>query len=57
MSSYPSVQKDFTYPVGHLHVLVSQECEGVHFNQLVGLVKCDITAKAFVLPCSSIENK
>ena len=34
-SLYPSMQKDFKYPVG-------QECEGVDFNQLVGLVKCHI---------------
>ena len=35
-SLYPSVQKDFKYPVGHPHVLVGQECEGAD------LVKCDI---------------
>ena len=34
-SLYPSMQKDFKYPVG-------RECEGVDFNQVVGLVKCDI---------------
>ena len=41
-SLYPSMQKDFKYSVGHPRILVGQECEGVDFDELVGLVKCDI---------------
>ena len=41
-SLYPSVQKVFKYSVDHLCILVGQECEGVDFDELVGLVKCDI---------------
>ena len=36
------MQKDFKYPVGHPCILIGQECEGDDFDELVGLVKCDI---------------
>ena len=52
---YPSVQKDFSFPIGHPSILVENECDDVDFNQFCKLVKCDIlTPKNLyfpVLPC------
>ena len=41
-SLYPSVQKDFKYPVSHPSILIGKECDNVDFHHLIGLVKCDM---------------
>ena len=40
-SLYPSVQKDFKYPVSHPSILIRKECDNVYFDNLIGLVNCD----------------
>ena len=54
-SLYPSVQKDFSFPIGHPSILVGNECDKVDFDQFCGLVKCDILPPKNlyfpVLPC------
>ena len=41
-SLYPSLQKDFKYPVGHPSILIGKQCDNVDFDNLIGIVKCDI---------------
>ena len=54
-SLYPSVQKDFSFPIGHPSILISKECDEVDFDQFCGLIKCDILPLKNlyfpVLPC------
>ena len=52
---YPSVQKDFSFPIGHPSILVGNECDEVNFNWFCRLMKCDILPPKNlyfpVLPC------
>ena len=54
-SLYPSVQKGFSFPIGHPSILVGNECDEVNFNWFCRLMKCDILPPKNlyfpVLPC------